>query len=386
MDAKGWRRMEKKKVYAVAMVIQVILASMVILSKAAFDRGLSTFVYVFYRLAAASLFLTPLAILLERKSAPPISLRLLAKMFLYALAGNTVGMSLYNSSLKYTSPTVASAMSNSVPVITFFLALLMRMEDLKMRSSSGMAKAAGITLCLAGVLVMALYAGRSLSPLNHHGVLAGHAGDKRGAEHVSRGLWMTWTFLMLLGCVGWALWIVFQGLLLKEYPNKLLATLIQCVLGAIQSGVVAVVVERGHPSRWKLGLDVSLLAVAYSGIVGTGVCYYLQTWCVGAKGPVFLAMWSPLSLLLTVLCSSLIGETVHLGSILGGILLVGGLYCVLWGKNKEETRASSMVADHGQRSREQGDADAASCTPVILQDQDEDKEEAAGKHKIDQQV
>ncbi|CAN6336040.1 unnamed protein product [Urochloa humidicola] len=43
--------MEKKKAYAVAVVIQVILA---------FNRGLSTFVYVFYRLAAAPLFLTPL--------------------------------------------------------------------------------------------------------------------------------------------------------------------------------------------------------------------------------------------------------------------------------------------------------------------------------------
>jgi hypothetical protein len=56
----------KKKAYAVAMVFQVILASTTILSKAAFDRGLSTFVFVFYRLAAASLFLLPLAILLAR--------------------------------------------------------------------------------------------------------------------------------------------------------------------------------------------------------------------------------------------------------------------------------------------------------------------------------
>ncbi|CAN6336039.1 unnamed protein product [Urochloa humidicola] len=71
----------KKKAYAVAMVIQVIMASTVILSKAAFDRGLNPFVYIFYRLAAASLFLTPLAIFLERRSAPPMSFRLLAKMF-----------------------------------------------------------------------------------------------------------------------------------------------------------------------------------------------------------------------------------------------------------------------------------------------------------------
>lgn len=39
---------------------------------------------------------------------------------------NTVSMSLYNGSLKYTSATVASAMCNSIPAITFFLALLVR--------------------------------------------------------------------------------------------------------------------------------------------------------------------------------------------------------------------------------------------------------------------
>ena len=35
-------------------------------------------------------------------------------------------MNLYNISLKYTSATVASATSNSVPVVTFFLAVLLR--------------------------------------------------------------------------------------------------------------------------------------------------------------------------------------------------------------------------------------------------------------------
>jgi hypothetical protein len=53
-----------------------------------------------------------------------------------------------------------------------------------------------------------------------------------------------------------------------------------------------------------------------------------------------------------------------IGSILGGILLVGGLYCVLWGKNKEETTHTTMASDlEDQSSREQGDADnAISCT------------------------
>jgi hypothetical protein len=52
-----------------------------------------------------------------------------------------------------------------------------------------------------------------------------------------------------------------------------------------------------------------------------------------------------------------------------------GLYCVLWSKNKEETLAA-MASGHLEQSREQGDADAASCTStsVIFKNQDEDKE------------
>ena len=51
--------------------------------------------------------------------------------------------------------------------------------------------------------------------------------------------------------------------LLKEYPNKLMATAMQCMFGALQSFAVAVVVERDF-TKWKLGLDIGLLAVLYS--------------------------------------------------------------------------------------------------------------------------
>ena len=130
------------------------------------------------------------------------------------------------------------------------------------------------------------------------------------------------------------------------------------------------------------------------GIVGTGVCLYLQTWCVGMKGPVFLAMWNPLSLLLTLLCSSLLGETIHLGryipvvtincsgvdsnnieifqmtpkrslllffSVLGGILLVGGLYSMLWGKRKEETQLAMPTDHHEEQSSKEKQLYAKEC-------------------------
>jgi len=71
------------------------------------------------------------------------------------------------------------------------------------------------------------------------------------------------------------------------------------------------------------------------GLVVTGVSFYLQAWCIERRGPVFLAMSNPLGLLLTIFCSSFLGEIVRLGSLLGSGLLVGGLYSVLWGKSKD---------------------------------------------------
>uniref|UniRef100_A0A0D9ZT69 WAT1-related protein n=1 Tax=Oryza glumipatula TaxID=40148 RepID=A0A0D9ZT69_9ORYZ len=197
-----------------------------------------------------------------------MSLMLLIKLFFCAFIGNTFSLNLYNVSMKFTSATVASAASNSLPVITFFLALITRMECVKVRSSSGIAKLAGVALCFAGVMVLALYKGPALNP--------------------AAVLW--------------------------EFPNKMLVTAAQCVFSTVQTAVVAAAAER-EMARWKLRLDISLLAVLYTGLVVTGVSYYLQAWCVELKGPVFLAMSNRDR----------------------GILLVGGLYSVLWGKSAEMT-------------------------------------------------
>lgn len=374
--------MDAKKPYVVAIIIQLIYTGMYVVSKAAFDEGMSTYVFIFYRQAAATVLLLPLAILLERRNAPPMSFWLFMKLSLYALLGNTLSMNLYNMSLKYTSATVASATSNSVPVVTFFLAVLLRLEVMRLRSKSGIAKAAGVALCLAGVLIIAFYTGPSISPLSHHRAFASRAGSAGRLEpYHSRGTWIKGTFLMLLSNTTWSLWIVLQASLLKEYPNKLLATLLQCLLSTIQSLLLAVVAERDL-SRWKLRMDIGLVAVAYSGFVVTGVSFYLQAWCIEKKGPVFLAMSNPLGLVLTILCSSLfLGEIVHLGSILGGILLVAGLYSVLWGKSKEHhmhnmlppARAAALKQDGGCNNNSNAAISINNEGEETIKDQDQNK-------------
>nr|CAB3452709.1 unnamed protein product [Digitaria exilis] len=119
---------------------------------------------------------------------------------------------------------------------------------------------------------------------------------------MGRVTWIKGTFLKLIGDMI-SFHIRVQAALLKEYPNKMLVT----------SLVVAAVAERDM-SRWKLGLDVSLLAIIYTGFLVTGVSNYLQVWCLEVKGPVFVAAWFPLCFVFTLFCSSsFLGEIVRLG-------------------------------------------------------------------------
>ncbi|KAJ1261082.1 hypothetical protein BS78_09G001100 [Paspalum vaginatum] len=356
------------KAYLIAIIVQLIYTGMFVFSKAAFDHGINTYVFIFYRQAAASILLLPIALVAERKNLRSLlSPRLLLKLFLLALVGITFSLNLYNVSLNFTSATVASAATNAMPAVTFCFALLLKMESVRPRSSSGAAKLAGVSLCLAGVLVIAFYLGPALSPVNHHHAFSttgAAAAAPSAATSSSRRTWVKGTFLIVLANMAWSLWIVLQGRLLREYPNKMLVTVAQCVFSAVQCFVAAVAAERDF-SKWQLRLDITLLAVLYTGLVVTGVTYYLQAWCVEMKGPVFFATWTPLSFVFTMFSSSFfLSEIVHLGSIVGGILLVAGLYSVLWGKSKEANRqiapcdnnvntAAAHAADDGEENSNQ---------------------------------
>lgn len=82
-----------------------------------------------------------------------------------------------------------------------------RMEDVKLRRSSGIAKVTSIAFCLAGVLTIAFFSGPSISPVNHHRAFSDSAASK---PTVSKGVWIIWTFLMVVANMFWSLWIVLQ--------------------------------------------------------------------------------------------------------------------------------------------------------------------------------
>ena len=67
---------------------------------------------------------------------------------------------------------------------------------------------------------------------------------------------------------------------------------------------------------WSADRDSSqrLGVLVFQGIVVAAISYYLQIWVIEKKGPVFLSMSMPLSLVFTmVIASFLLGEDVSMG-------------------------------------------------------------------------
>ncbi|KAJ3705246.1 hypothetical protein LUZ61_008951 [Rhynchospora tenuis] len=217
------------------------------------------------------------------------------------------------------------------------------MESLKLKRLHGVLKASGILLCIAGVVILAFYEGPVIRSISNYHLL--HTSVTAKQADGSKMKWILGVFLTTLAVFQWSLWTVLMGPMLEEYPSKILTATLQCIFTTIQSFFIALVLERDH-SKWKLKFDMGLLAVLYCAIALSGISYYLQAWAIQLQGPVFLGMSMPLTLIFTIMLSSIIlGEAISLGSVIGGILMVGGLYNVLWGKRIEESPEKDIIKE-----------------------------------------
>ncbi|KAF2588601.1 hypothetical protein F2Q70_00039809 [Brassica cretica] len=115
-------------------------------------------------------------------------------------------------------------------------------------------------------------------------------------------------------------------------------TALMNMMGSLVALLVALIWKPDF-EEWRLGWDIKLFARIFSGIVISGMAFAVIVWCVDANGPVFVSMFRPVRLVVVVIVASLIlQEPIYSGSIIGTVILVGGLYLVLWAKKKEMKR------------------------------------------------
>lgn len=89
------------------------------------------------------------------------------------------------------------------------------------------------------------------------------------------------------------------------------------------------IVER-YPNAWTLRPDIEMAAILYSAIFGGIYRNGVQTWCLQEKGPIYVAMFRPLGIVFAVSMGVLfLGESLHVGSVIGGITVARGFYTVM---------------------------------------------------------
>lgn len=241
--------------------------------------------------------------------------------FVLALSGITVYQNLFYAGLMYTSAVFVSAISNIIPVFIFVMATASGMEKVDMSSKYGLAKIVGTIVCVGGAMVMTFYKGPVLlTTLNG----------------LSFNTWMLGALLLFVGCLFWSGWVTFQAPVVRKYPAQLSLTAIMLFQGTVLSILVALVVER-KASAWRIKWGIELLSIMYSGILCSSFALFLQMYCISVRGPVFVAMFGPTStILVAILEYFILHVKFHLGSLLGTVLIIAGLYTVLWGKAKDE--------------------------------------------------
>ncbi|KAF3444687.1 hypothetical protein FNV43_RR14380 [Rhamnella rubrinervis] len=321
------------------------------ISKAAMTQGLSTFVLVVYSDALATLILFPFCYF-KRNKELHLTFPVLCRFFLLGFIG-VWGEILYPIGVKYSSPTLASAMVNLSQIFTFLLAIIFRMEKLDLRSSTFQAKSLGTIVLVSGAFIATLYKGPSLlalSPSNsphtrdHHQLLF-----SRQLDWIIGGVLLAITFLVS------AIWNIAQTAIVKSYPDELTVIFFYNLFVAIQSMIATLVVEK-NPAAWKLKSGIQITAVVCSAIFGSVIRLGIHTWCLHKKGPVYVVMFRPLEIVFAVFMTVIfLGETLHLGSMIGSLTIAIGFYTVMWGQIKEK----EMVMDDGIASLESASHDKA---------------------------
>ncbi|KAI6693486.1 hypothetical protein NL676_021196 [Syzygium grande] len=319
------------------------------ITEASFNHGMNPHVYITYRHIVAGLVMLPFAYFLERKIRPKLTLSLFVEIFILSLLGVGLTLNMYFASLRYTSPTFLASMVNTTASLTFVIAIVLRLEVLDLRNPRGMAKALGTLVSLAGVTTMTLYKGPIVRNLWHPLI---HIGGNISV----REDWLKGSVLTVASCITWSIWYIMQAYTLKRYRARLSLTTWISFVGGAQSAVFTVIVEHRR-AAWTIGFNIDFWSTLYGGVVCSGLIIFIQLWCTEEKGPVFVTMFNPLStILVAILAYFVLGEKLYMGSIIGAIIVIIGLYLLLWGKEEEQgARVESEEQSHSTSEGRNGE-------------------------------
>ncbi|KAG2251780.1 hypothetical protein Bca52824_081916 [Brassica carinata] len=318
--------------FAAMVSVECVTVGSNTLFKAATLRGLSFYVYIFYSYVVATIVLLPLSLIFGRsRRLPSAKFPVFVKIFFLAILGLMSGL-VGLKGVEYSSPTLSSAISNLTPAFTFTLAIIFRIEQVRLRSSATQAKIIGTIVSISGALVVVLYKG--------HKVLTAAPSPSNISldQHLtsSNSSWMIGGLLLASQYFFISVWYIVQTKVMEAYPEEITVIFFYNLFATLISAPVCFFAERNLTS-WVLKPDISLAAIIYSGVLLSSFGLAMHTWGLHLKGPVYISLFKPLSIVIAVILGAIfLGDALYLGSVIGSVILSLGFYTVIWGKARED--------------------------------------------------
>ncbi|KAF3674565.1 WAT1-related protein [Capsicum annuum] len=335
--------------FVVMVIVQLGFGGMIIISKLVMDGGMNPFVQSAYRPIFATISIAPFAYFFERKTRPKLTLSILFQIFLCSIFGLTANICVWYIGLTNSTPTIASAIDNLIPAFTFIIAVSFGVEKLGLRSIAGQAKFWGTIVCVGGAMLLSLYHGKVvIGQLGFHWKYAENTGKDVNSAHSN---FFLGPFLLIMSSLTYAIWLIIQAKVNEKYAAPYTSTLLMCLMASVECVIIGFCVVP-KLSEWTLN-PIRAISVVYNGVVATSLAYFLSSWCIEKKGPLYVSMFNPLLLVISAFLSwTLLREKLYLGVVVGSILVVAGLYGFLWGKKMETSAEDTDVHKHKEECTE----------------------------------
>ncbi|CAN1272688.1 WAT1-related protein At3g28050 [Linum perenne] len=328
--------------------LQIINVGINTLFKAATMEGMNYHVFIVYDYAIAAFSLLPAPFISKRFSLFSLFPFLLSDRKLQHALIAFRSLIMAYTGINYSSPTLASAISNLTPAFTFLFAIIFRMERVCIRRSSSQAKIVGTIVAIAGAFVVTLYKGPPvfMPPSPSTASLINQSLRSSTTQHwVLGGICLTVKYILD------PLWYIVLTHIMKEYPAEVTVIFFYNLFVCIITAVFALITEGTLSSAWMLSTKTAIASVFCSGLLGSSMSNGVDAWVLRVKGPVFLSMFKPFSMIIAVTMGVIfLGDILRLGSLIGATTIAIGFYMLMWGKAKEEGEGPSEQRNHASNS------------------------------------